>query len=179
VKAVALPAGSGRAGGRWRSSGIVVESLRYVADVHWNRAGTEAVFVRRSVTRSQPPVIANLRADVFPGDRSTCGTEFPDRVLLTFDYQDCNGDVLGGRVAVNYDATLRDPPGFGPITGGFQCPFFPPNSECSVSSATDPRGTATVFGCFRNVRHFEFAVRLRDADNNLAPQTLTLGVDMP
>lgn len=179
ARAVGINPPTSKSGGQLRLSGIRVGNQLFVADVLWSRNGNKGKVVRGSVTPSQPPRISNLRSTaVVRGDSANCGSEFPDRVQLAFDYRDCNGDVLGGRVAADYVIMTRD--GAGPIFGGVVCDFFGAGDRaCTLTSATGTSGTASLRTCWENVAHLEFSLRLKDAGENLAAETLSVPADIP
>lgn len=158
---------------RVRISGLQINGESFVADLHWER--NRLRLVPNSVTRSAPPSISNLKAQAFPGDTLTCGTQFPDRVQLTFDYQDSNGDVLGGRVGVRTLQTRRA----GGTNDNFGATTLFRTSSNSLTSPTSTSGTVSLTGCWGGISHIDYTVNLKDADENLAPETLTTSVDIP
>jgi hypothetical protein len=122
VRAVAISPPVGSMSGVLRFSGVHVAGHSYVMDVQMRRNGTPGKIVRGSVTPSLPPVISNLQATIVGEDVVACGTEFPDRVQLTFDYEDCDGDLLGGVAGATTTMTLGG--GGAPVKGAVVWRFF-------------------------------------------------------
>jgi len=173
ARAVGIPLPDAPSGVQ-RVSGVRVGGESFVVDVQWG--GLLIRPLRNSVTPSMVPTISNLRAEVFPDDLTICWAEYPDRVQLSFDYEDCNGDVLGGRVGVNWAATGVG--GAGPTTGFIVADFFR-SASSMLTSPTATIGTASLVSCWSNAEHIDFSLRLRDADENLSPETLSISVDIP
>ena len=153
----------------WQGSSLVADFLRKGASLH---------LLRESVTTSTAPHISNLDTEVFANDIATCGSEYPDRVSLKFDYYDSNADVLAGRVGVSTAAMLRS--GCGPVTGGFTGTFFPqPKQGLILDPPTGTSGVVMMDTCWGNVSHIDISVQLKDGDDNLSPEKLTTSVDIP
>jgi hypothetical protein len=176
ARAVAVGPPAGSASGVLRFSDVKVNGEPFVMDVQWRRNGKPGAIVRGSVTPSAAPTISNLQAQVFPGDVASCGAEFPDRVQLTFDYEDCNGDLLGGFAAAETSVTMRD--GAGPFGGVVIWDFFD-WGIATLSSPTAATGTASLKTCWGNVGDVHFAVRARDAAGNVSAETLAISVVIP
>lgn len=122
----------------WQGSSLVADFLRKGASLH---------LLKESVTTSTAPNISNLDTEVFPNDIATCGSEYPDRVRLIFNYNDSNADVLAGRVGVFYANMLRS--GGGPITGSIVGTFFPqPKQGLILDPPTGTSGVVMMDTCW-------------------------------
>jgi hypothetical protein len=161
-----------------RVSGLRRQGVSQVADYLLNKNTKSLSLINNSVSTSLPPGISDLVSAVFPIDTDVCGNDYPERVRLTFEYQDPNADVLGGRVGIGYSCFLRS--GAGPITGQLVGTFFPqPKTGLILDPPSGKNGVIVVDTCWLNVSHIDFTVQLRDGDENLSEETLTTSVDIP